>query len=299
MGRRHVRVLAALPDLFELVGAYDLSEMVDAPPCVPRLSSEAEAIRSADAVIVATPVEAHADSVARALAAGRHVLVEKPMCDIAARADALVAAAAPDGARLCVGHSERFNPVVRALSSVLHGERIHAIAFNRVGPARLIPQGVLLNLGVHDLDLACYLSGGDISLRSALGGGRDGASQDTAQVLFETSGGAVGHIHVDRIHPSRDRTITAVTSRWVYEGDLLGGTLRRASRAGGAATDVPLPAEEPLVAQARAFAEAMRGLPARELASGADGARAVRLAEFAAARCSASNAEKLSLLVGP
>jgi predicted dehydrogenase len=299
MGRRHVRVLAALSDRFELVGAYDLSETIEVPPSVPRLASEAEAIGCAEAVIVATPIEVHADSVARALAAGRHVLVEKPMCESAARAEALLAASTRGGARLFVGHSERFNPVVRALSSVLRGERIHAIAFNRVGPARLIPQGVLLNLGVHDLDLACYLSGGDIALRSALGGGGDGASQDTAHVLFETSRGAVGHIHVDRTQPSRNRTITAVTSRWVYEGDLLAGRLRRVSRSGGVATDVPLPAEEPLVAQARAFAEAVQGLPLRELATGADGARAVRLAELAAARCSAANAEKLSLSQSP
>jgi predicted dehydrogenase len=299
MGKRHVRVVAGLSDVFELVGAYDLSETVEVPPFAPRLASEAEAIRGADAVIVATPIEAHAEAVGRALAAGKYVLVEKPMCESAARADALLAATTPDGAHLFVGHSERFNPVVRALYNLLRGERVHTIDFHRVGPARLIPQGVLLNLGVHDLDLACYLGGGDISLRSALGGGRDGASQDIAHVLFETSSGAVGHIHVDRTHPTRNRSITVVTSRWVYEGDLIAGRLVRTPRPGGPAKEVTLPVEEPLVAQARAFAAAVKGRLGREIASGADGARAVRLAELAAARCSASTAEKLSLVVGP
>jgi predicted dehydrogenase len=299
MGRRHVRVLAGLSDVFELVGAYDLSETVEVPPSVTRLPSESEAIRRADALIVATPIEAHADSVARAIAAGRHVLVEKPMCESAARADALLAASTPNGARMFVGHSERFNPVVRALSHLLRRERVQTIDFSRVGPARLIPQGVLLNLGVHDLDLACYLGGGDITLRSAVGGGWDGASHDTAHLLFETSRGAVGHIHLDRSHPTRQRSITVVTSRWVYEGDLLTCRLLRTPRRGGAAKEVPLAVEEPLVVQARALAAAVSGLPVGELATGADGARAVKLAELAAARCSVANAEKLSLVASP
>jgi hypothetical protein len=65
--------------------------------------------------------------------------------------------------------------------------------------------------------------------------------------------------------------------------------------------EVPLQIEEPLVAQAVAFAAAVRGSPGRELATGADGARAVRLAELASALCSPDpgDAENLSFLGRP
>src|SRR5260370_37977408 len=86
MGQRHARVLSALPDRFELVGAYDVRADAHGGPGVARLGSEAEAISRSEVVSVATPVGAHAGMVARALAAGRHVLVEKPLCATAAEA---------------------------------------------------------------------------------------------------------------------------------------------------------------------------------------------------------------------
>jgi predicted dehydrogenase len=301
MGLRHVRVLAGMPKLFELVGAFDVSEAARAPDYVRRLSSEADAIRDSDAVVVATPIEAHAHAAAGALKAGRHVLVEKPLCGDTQQAEALVEAHRRGGAHLFVGHSERFNPVVRVLARLLRGDRALAIDLRRVGPTRAIPQGVLLNLGVHDLDLACYLGGGELAVRSAVGSGAHASSEHLAHVLFLTATGGVGHLHVDRTRPVKERAITVVTSRWVYQGDLLAHRLFRTPRAGGSTVEVPLPIEEPLAAQAIAFASAVRGAPVRELATAVEGARAVRLAELAMARVSREpdDAEKLSVLGSP
>ncbi|MGH7272581.1 MAG: Gfo/Idh/MocA family oxidoreductase, partial [Polyangiaceae bacterium] len=80
MGRRHLRVLAALGSRFEVVGGYDPRRDLPPIPGIDRLRSEAEAIENADVIVIATPNEAHGEGVARALAAGRHVLVEKPVC---------------------------------------------------------------------------------------------------------------------------------------------------------------------------------------------------------------------------
>jgi hypothetical protein len=89
----------------------------------------------------------------------------------------------------------------------------------------------------------------------------------------------------------------------VYEGDLLAHRLVRSARtasATGSRTEVPLPLEEPLVAQAIALADALDGRTSREIATAADGALAVALAERAADHCAstAEHAEKLSLF-GP
>jgi predicted dehydrogenase len=296
MGLRHARVLSELSGRFELAGGYDVRREAVAPAGLVRLGSEAEAIAACDVLVVASSIAAHAATVARALAAGRHVLVEKPLCGTAAEADALVMPPAPAASaqpalrgRLFVGHSERFNPVVRALARLVRPEPVVALDFQRVGPSRPSDCGVLVNLGVHDLDLAAYLGGGEVALRGAVG------DDDFADVLLETSGGAVGHLHVDRTATQRRRALTLTTPHWTYQGDLLAHRLVRTARDTGASTEVPLPLEEPLVAQARALADALDGATPREIATGIDGAAAVRLAERATLlAASAGSAQPLS-----
>jgi predicted dehydrogenase len=278
MGRRHARVLCALRDRFELVGAYDLRPDAQPPRGVALLTSIEEAVALADVVVVATPMESHARVVASALSVGKHVLVEKPLCSASAEAHALVAAARAGG-RLFVAHSERFNPVIRALSRLVPARDLMAMDMRRVGLFRPAAGGALLNLGIHDLDLAAYLGGGEAKIASALGaaGGADG--EDFAHVLFSTATGAVGHLYVDRTRPVSERAIVLTTADWVYEGDLLAHRLFRSARGGTARADVPVALEEPLVAQANALADALDGRGGRELATGIDGARAVALAE--------------------
>ncbi len=146
MGKRHARVLSSLPARFELVAVMD----VDAPSAAALAlasggeasSSEGDAIARAEAVIVATPIAAHSLSVRRALAGGRHVLVEKPIAGSAREARELVALAQASGAQLCVGHSERFNPVIRALARLVEPSSLESLALHRVGKARPPSLGV-------------------------------------------------------------------------------------------------------------------------------------------------------------
>jgi predicted dehydrogenase len=288
MGQRHARVLRSLADRFEVVGAYDPWPAAATPEGIARLGSEAEALSRAEVVIVATPIESHAGIVARGLAAGRHVFVEKPVCASAGEARA-ASAAARLGARLFVGHSERFNPVVRTLARLIREETVVAIDLRRVGPSKPCASGVLVNLGVHDFDLAAYLGGGDLTVRGAIGF-RSGTAPgpDAAHVLFSIAGGAAGHLYVDRTAPTKERAIELATARWVYRGDLLAHRLVRTARSGAARADVPLPLEEPLAAQACALADALDGATPREIAVGDDGVRALDLAESALVHCSAA-----------
>jgi UDP-N-acetylglucosamine 3-dehydrogenase len=301
MGRRHARVVSSLQDRFEVVGVYD--EHVDRRSCpgIATLGTEAEAIACSDVIVVATPNAAHAATATRALAAGRHVLVEKPLCALGAEARALEALAR-GSARLFVGHSERFNPVIRALGRLVRGERVAAIDLLRVGPTRPTGCGVLVNLGVHDLDLAAYLGGGEMTLRGAAGASvSEEPGEDLAHVLLTTAGGAAAHVYVDRTFPEKRRWITLTTACWIYEGDLLAHRLVRTARDTGVRTEVPLPLGEPLLLQAVALADALDGAPSREIATAADGMRAVMLAERAATYCTPAPhaAEKLSVLGPP
>ena len=297
MGSCHARVLRALETRYEIVGAYDPRPEAQTPDGMARLASDDEAMRRADVVVIATPVETHAQLAARALAEGKHVIVEKPICATAAEAHALVATPRGNG-RLFVGHSERFNPVVRVLARLVGPDEISRMELRRVGRSRPGNGRALVNLGVHDLDLAAYLGGGEITLRGAVGSAGDQEGEDFADVLFSTARGAVGHAHVDGSSPFRARSIVVATARWVYQGDLLAHRLVRSARASSGTTDVPLPLEEPLLAQASALADALDGRGSRELATGADGARALQFAEGAAAFFAPESANRPSRFHG-
>ena len=285
MGRRHTRVLSQLAQRFEVVGVLDLDARAALAACeewqVPRLITEQEALGQADAIVVATPIAAHAETVERALAAGRHVLVEKPIAATVSDARALLALADRAGRQLFVGHSERFNPVVRALAARVDPGDVLAVELRRVGapssPSRAA-DGALLNLGVHDLDLAAYLTQSPLSLRHAVG------DADTAHVLVRTASGAAGHVHVDQRALRRQRTLALTTRTHIYQGDLMVPSLTVTCRVTGRREFVTLGTEEPLVLQALAFADALDGDVSRTIARGIDGARALLAAERAAER---------------
>jgi predicted dehydrogenase len=169
-------------------------------------------------------------------------------------------------------------------------ERVLTIDLRRVGPSRPTEGGALVNLGVHDFDLAAYVGQAPLELRAAVSGGTSSAGgEDLAHVLFTTADGTVGHLFVDRTAPARHRSIVLATRRWLYEGDLLAHRLVRTARDTGARTSVPLALDEPLAEQALALADVLDGAKVREIATGDDGAYAVALAEDAA-RTAASSA---------
>jgi UDP-N-acetylglucosamine 3-dehydrogenase len=281
MGRRHVRVFSGEHG-FEVVGIVDASpavaDAVAREHDVPRLHDAAEAIARAELVVVATPITSHRVGVETALGASRHVLVEKPICATVAEAERLVLLARLHGGKLFVGHSERFNPVVRALVERVAPSRVLALDFWREGPprgARRSDDGVLLNLGVHDIDLVALLGGGPATLRRAEG------NEARALLTLQAHNGALARVRVDRNAPVRKRALTLTTADHVYEGDLLAPRLIVTPRSGGKSEEISLDPCEPLLAQARALHDALHGLPAT-LATGLDGARALSIAERAA-----------------
>jgi predicted dehydrogenase len=128
-----------------------------------------------DAVLVATPNATHADIVCDLLAHGVHVLCEKPLGTTGPEVARMLTAAAHSGARLMTAHCLRFSPSLEMLKTVVdegwigHVERVHAtIGGPYEGVARrtdfrrqraLSGGGVLMDLGVHMLDLMVWLAG--------------------------------------------------------------------------------------------------------------------------------------------
>jgi predicted dehydrogenase len=288
MGRRHVRVLSQMPDEYVLVGVFDpdwrVAKEVAGAFLVPAYEDELACISAAEVVVIASPIEAHASSATRALERGCHVLVEKPLCSSAADAFALVRAASRNSASLFVGHSERFNPVIVALRALVRTEDVIAIAIRRATPptSGTREHDVLLSLGVHDVDLVAYLTGGGVALRAAAGvRPSPAADRDRAELALESASGAVARLTADRRAPVRERTIELVTAHEVFEGDLLKPRLERRPRTSalgeGPRGEVVLTQAAPLAAQARAIAMALDGREQPRAATGGDGARALAL----------------------
>src|SRR5690242_1856494 len=116
-GEKHARIYEALPEA-ELVGVHDHHPGRGAEVAArhgARAFDRAEDLLAAcEAVSIAVPTVDHRAAAEQALAAGCHVLVEKPMAATVAEADAMLQAAQRAGRTLQVGQVERFNPALVA-----------------------------------------------------------------------------------------------------------------------------------------------------------------------------------------
>ena len=141
--------------------------------------------KSVEAVVLATPHSAHAEHIAAAAKAGKHVFVEKPLGLSRADSERAVAACAEHKVTLAVGYNWRFQPALREVKRMLQdgrlGKLLH-IEGNFCGPSAYrfrrehwrqdrdeTPAGGMTGRGVHVVDAMLYLAGriGSVTAQSA------------------------------------------------------------------------------------------------------------------------------------
>ncbi|MDR3531228.1 MAG: Gfo/Idh/MocA family oxidoreductase [Rhodopila sp.] len=158
-----------------------------------------------DAVIIAAPAEVHYDLAARALRAGKHVLVEKPIAATLQQADELGSLARERGLVLQVGHLERFSAAYQAMAGKI-GAPLY-IEATRIAPFK--PRGtdvsVILDLMIHDLDLVLALVDSEIESVDAVGAPVASPHEDIANARLRFRNGAVATITASRISPRTER----------------------------------------------------------------------------------------------
>jgi UDP-N-acetylglucosamine 3-dehydrogenase len=120
-----------------------------------------------DLVAVVVPTDLHFEVASYVLDRGINVLLEKPMASTIEQALALIQLARPRGAKLAVGHVERFNPaIIEVNRHLITGElgRIFHMHARRLGPfpPRIRDVGVTLDLATHDIDVMRYLANAEV-----------------------------------------------------------------------------------------------------------------------------------------
>lgn len=190
-----------------------------------------------DAVIVASPAETHFALAARALAAGKHVLVEKPIAATLAEADQLAAMAAERKVVLQVGHLLRYSAEHRAISSRI--TRPLYIEATRIAPFK--PRGtdvsVILDLMIHDLDLVLSLVDSPIRSVDALGAAVSSPLEDIANARVRFENGCVATITASRISLKTERRMRLFSEEGYLSADFVSRELVMIGRERG----VPLP----------------------------------------------------------
>ncbi|MEW6336630.1 MAG: Gfo/Idh/MocA family protein [Acidobacteriota bacterium] len=269
LGRHHVRLASTLPG-WNCVGAYDTDperlEAVTREFGAPPLRSLDEAIDLARAAVVASPTVTHREITGRFLEAGRHVLVEKPIAAAVAEAEEMVALARRHSAVLGVGHVEFFNPAVQGVLARNPAPRY--LDCQRLSPftRRSLDIDVILDLMVHDLQIAQALNPGRrITEVRAVGVPVLSGRVDLANVRLEFEGGCVATLTASRVSADRVRKLRLFVTDGYYSVDYTEQSVSsyRLRRDTPEPTIEPVRVEvvtsEPLAVEHRAFQARCRG----------------------------------------
>ena len=209
-GEKHARVYQALPEA-ELVGVYD-RDTARAAEVAARHGGRAferpEALLEAcEAVSIAVPTVDHRAACEAAAAAGRHMLVEKPMAVTVAEADAMIAAARRAGVTLQVGQVERFNPALLAARPHVSAPKFIEAHRLAVFQPRSLDVDVVFDLMIHDLDAVLDFVGAAPVSVSAVGVAVLSGNEDIANARLEFADGCVANLTASRVSQDRLRRI--------------------------------------------------------------------------------------------
>jgi hypothetical protein len=146
---------------------------------------------------------------------GTDLLVEKPIADSVENGEAIVRAAEKKKVKFMVGHIERFNPAVIKMKELIDsGElgKIVSVNTRRVGPynPRIRDVGVILDIGVHDIDIISYLLGSEVSEVYAIAGADIHSQEDHASIMLRFGENRAGIVETNWLTPHKSRQFTVI-----------------------------------------------------------------------------------------
>ncbi|WP_345801184.1 Gfo/Idh/MocA family oxidoreductase [Microbacterium sp. AZCO] len=317
--------LAAVCDL-DLARARQVAETVGGAPVTDSLDAVLRD-RGIHAVAVATPARTHHPIVMAALAAGKHVIVEKPLADGFGRGEEMVDAAAERGLVLMTDHTYCYTPAALKIAELIAEDFLGEVLFIdsvRINLGLIQPDvDVFWDLAPHDLAILDFVLPGGLAPVSVSAHGADplGTGKPCiGYLVIPLAGGAIAHVHVNWLSPTKIRQMviggTRRTLVWddlnpqqrvsVYDRgvDLATRSRRRsdthAARISYRLGDTwapALPEREALSSVAAEFAAAIRERR-RARTSGESGLRILSVLDAAAASLAAAGAPHPLALAG-
>jgi len=282
-GGYHAQKFSSTPRA-EFVGVFDLN--TQAAAALVAKAGKGVAFRTfdaladaCDAIVIATPASTHAALTRRALEAGKHALVEKPLALTGAEARSLAGLALERHLVLQVGHQERL--LFQAMGLFSTSERPVRIEGARMSPrspdGRCEDVSCVFDLMIHDLDLAAELFGGEV--KSVRGKGQcvhtDSLDQASAKLRFATG---EAKLTASRCADRRARWMHVEYPSGTVEIDFLTGKVKNTTPFDIRA-DVSAILPDPLRAADEAFLAAIQGRDVSPITGGV-GARAAAMAEM-------------------
>ncbi len=268
LGKHHARILASLPGV-TLAGVVDINReraaQIASQYGTTAFGSVAELNGKLDVAVVAVPTVSHLAIALPLIESGVHTLIEKPVAQTVAEADALIAAARRAGVVLAVGHSERFNPAVAAARPYIKDPRF--IEVHRLGttPERSLDIDVVLDLMIHDLDLILSVVPSEVESVEAVGVPVLTPRVDIANARLRFANGCIANLTASRISREavrkirffqRDAYVSIDTGSRDVEMWSVVPQPGAAPKIGGG--KLPVPGDEPLKGELEDFIGAVR-----------------------------------------
>jgi predicted dehydrogenase len=289
LGRFHAQKYAQLP-VCELVAVVDGREEVR-KAVAGELGTQALAdyralLGKVDAVSVVTPTPAHFEIADAFLAAGAHVLVEKPITETPEQARALIALAVKSNRILQVGHLERFNAAVLAADPHISSPRF--MECTRLAPykERGTDVNVVLDLMIHDIDLVQSLAASEVVSIDAIGTSVFSGEIDIANARIRFANGCVANVTASRVSMKTERKLRIFEDAAYISLDLQQKILTLIRKRDGEPQPGQLPVNieeanleqgDALKSEIESFLDCIRNNK-RPLVSGEDGLRALETA---------------------
>lgn len=189
-------------------------------PAVTTSVTELLAGYDVDAVVIATPAPTHHGITLQALAAGKHVLLEKPLADTTGAAVEMVAAAESRGSVLMVNHAYCYTPAVLKIRELIAGGELGEIRY--VDSVRInhdfvrSDADVFWDQAAHDLSVLDFVLPGGLEPQVVSAQGADPLRSGKACVGYlnlPLSNGALAHVHVNWLSPTKVQQMVIGGSR--------------------------------------------------------------------------------------
>ena len=210
LGKVHIREIKNIP-AFQLIGFYDpdpeMVAFVEKEYGVPSFGSVESLLEAVDAIDIVTPTLSHYECAKKAIEAGKHFFVEKPLTNTVAEAEELVQLVNASKLKGQVGHVERFNPAFMEAQKFnlkpmfIEGHRL----------AEFKPRGtdvsVVLDLMIHDIDIILSIVDSPVAVISASGLPVISDNIDIANARIEFENGCVANLTASRVSLKTERKL--------------------------------------------------------------------------------------------